>query len=87
METLNASTVTHSKDFQADLTTAILNTFQMDTEADLEHAENFDKINARFLELVNYLVQAPAHQLAVSELQKRDNAARTIIQECYSAHY
>ncbi|MBW4582076.1 MAG: hypothetical protein KME42_21130 [Tildeniella nuda ZEHNDER 1965/U140] len=68
METLNASTVAHSEDFQADLMAAILNTFQMDGEADLEHADNFDEINARFSELANCLVKAPAYQLAVDEL-------------------
>jgi ubiquinone biosynthesis protein Coq4 len=85
METLNASAVNHSEKFQADLMTAILNTFQMDGEADLEHADNFDEINARFSELVNYLVKAPAYQLAVDELQQSDSAAHAIIQERYSA--
>ncbi|WNZ23104.1 ubiquinone biosynthesis protein [Leptolyngbya sp. NK1-12] len=85
METLNTSVATQSEEFQANLMTAILNTFQMDGEADLEHADNFDEINARFSELVNYLVKAPAYQLAVDELQQNDSAARTIIQERYSA--
>jgi ubiquinone biosynthesis protein COQ4 len=85
METLNTSTIAHSEEFQADLMTAILNTFQMGGEVDLEHADNFDEINAKFSELVNYLVKTPAYQLAVDELQQSDGAARAIIQERYSA--
>ncbi|MBD2099992.1 Coq4 family protein [Leptolyngbya sp. FACHB-261] len=85
METLNVAEANHSEEFQASLMAAILNTFQMDSEADLEHADDFDEINARFSELVNYLVNAPAYQLAVDELQQGDSTARAIIQERYSA--
>lgn len=85
METSNVSVKKYSEEFQAGLMTAILNTFQIDGEADLDHADNFDEINAKFSELVNYLVKAPAYQLAVSELQQSDHAARVIIQDRYSA--
>ena len=46
METSNVSVANRSDEFKAGLMAAILNTFQMDGEADLEHADNFDEINA-----------------------------------------
>lgn len=77
---------THA-DFQTGLMTAIwntLNTFQSG-QIDLEHADNFDQINANSANLESYLVQAPAYQLAVEALQQTDATARSLIQSRYRA--
>ena len=84
MKTLNAPTIDRSEEFQADLMAAILATFEVDGEGNLEHMDNFDEVNAKFSELTNYLVKSHAYHLVVEEL-KSDPDAAAIIEERYSA--